>query len=800
MEATTASWASVMSSRSIGEKNLGRRKRHDDKQRTSDLRKKDQAEMTYNESDLNQNQTQKVSGSGLIDSRNAYIPSSMTDNRARQSSSDVRKEHQRSRSRDWEDNSSQSQLHNYHHIRNSIDTYRENVTKVCRDTIHNQCTKGTECPLYHPPLDDGGSQEQKIPWFAICHNHLLGICDRLECSFFHISKQDEVMYRSSGYIYPELVERAVHKSLVENHSLIGARHYCKAFLRGRCNVKNCQYRHLNKREYADVIFYELLDEFQYLFGIPDPGSFSGHPSNPLVEGNPGVMKDMNEESGHIKPGLDFESERKRTRFSSVDVGITVEDRKWDDPADNERKIELPMDENYGTSKLMEEIIILRNDNMELRRKAEKRIEKLREEVSKLVDTNAKLCADAAEKSNKYNAEIQLLLTTKTALVQEKNGLHGSVQELENKVDELHKALDELEEKKQALVQMMVQRNVELTTNLTKEVGKSQQTARELEEKNAALQEALTMERHKAQQPLRELERKYAELQKSFKREKQESEEALRKLENKNKILYNTLDQKVKEAVKRYEKDNKELRKNRSKDADKDLKRKMEDAEMKLADSRHSFIRLENILKESKDKRNQVELENEDLKKKLQKLHDEFSAWKNVKEFDNTLGYRPRNRGDEYSWNEDYRGARHNADGGRLGLQSWNRPGAREDNVYPMELLRHDRRNRDRPTADMGGLEYSNVGYCRRGESMQGLSPHNELSNTIDLNLRRPETSRDYDSNTITQTLMEYFQGSNDEISHKNPNISSQGYKEPPKTSGHTASYQAPPPPMLSNMN
>ncbi|KAK3874822.1 hypothetical protein Pcinc_020270 [Petrolisthes cinctipes] len=796
-----------MSSRSTGGKNLGRRKKHDDKQRTSDLRKKDQAERAYNErrkdneSDLKQNITQKVSGSGLLDSRNDYTSSSMRDNRARQSSSDVRKEHQRSRSRDWEDNSSQSQLHSYHQIRDSIDTYRENVTKVCRDTIHNQCIKGTDCPLYHPPLDDGGSQEQKIPWFAICHNHLLGICDHLECSFFHISKQDEEMYRRRGDISPELVERAVHKSLVENHSLIGARHYCKAFLRGLCILKNCQYRHLSKREYTDVIFYELLDEFQYLFGTPEPGSFSGHPSNPLVEGNLGGMKDMNEESGHIKPGLDFESERKRTRYSSIDVGTTVEDRKWDDPVDNERKqIELPMDENYGTSRLMEEIIILRNDNMELRRNAEKKMDKLREELSKLVETNAKLCADAAEKSNKYNAEIQLLLTTKTALVQEKKGLHGTVQELEHKVDELHKALDELEEKKQALVQMMVQRNVELTTNLTKEVQKSQQTARELEEKNAVLQEALTMERHKAQQPLRELERKYAELQKSFKMEKQESEEALRELENKNKNLYDTLDQKVKEAVKRYEKDNRELRKNRGKDADKDLKRKMEAAEMKLADSRHSFIRLENILKESKDKRNQVELENEDLKKRLQRMHDEFSVWKNLKECDNTPGYRPRNRGDEYSWNEDYRGARHKADSGRLGLQIWNRPGAREDNIHPMDLLRQDLRNRDTGTADRGGLEYGNMGYCRRGESTRGQSPHNELTSTIDLNIRRPETSRDYDSNTITQTLMEYFQGSNDESSHKNPNTSSQGYNEPPKTSDHTASYQAPPPPMLSNMN
>lgn len=433
----------------------------------------------------------------------------------------------------------------------------------------------------------------------------------------------------------------------------------QAYLRGLCNMPDCQLRHLTRWEYADIIFYELLDEFRYLFGTPESGSFpvldSMDPSNPLMPEKPGDTMAVKEESNHIRPPpLDLEPEKKRIRLSPGDPGFPVEDKRWDNPIDNERnQAELSRGGDVGTATFMKEIILLRNENMDLTRKAEMKIERLREELSKLVQANSKLCTDSNERSDKYNAEIQLLISAKTTLVEEKRGLQKTVQELEYKISELQKAVDETEEKKRALVQMMVQRNVELTKNLTKEAEKSEETVRELESKVAKLQEALTIQKHKAQQPLRELERKNAELQKSLTLERQKSEEVLRELESKNKKKHDTVDQKVKEAVKRYEDENRELRKTLDrgrKTADAEMKKKLEAAEKKLADTRDSFSKVDNLLRESEHRRSQITIENEELRKKMHMMHDEFTAWKKMQDISNRPGYRPRNS-DGYSRSE-----------------------------------------------------------------------------------------------------------------------------------------------------
>lgn len=535
-----------------------------------------------------------------------------------------------------------------------------------------------------------------------CITDLLRLVMHVFSSFFHISEDDEDMYRRRGEISPQVVDRAVRKTLAENHSLIGARHYCKvghhyltsycnnflisnffmyhlllsiiqnptlasnirwpvillidifpvfqAYLHGLCTKPNCQLRHLSTWEYADVIFYELLDEFQYLFGTPESGSFPILDS--MNSNNPSNMNAVNDESDHIRPlPLDLQPERKRIRLSPGNPGSSVEDKRWDNPIDNEsNQTEFSGGRDIDTNTFMKEIILLRNDNMELTRKAEMKIEKLREELSKLAQANSKLCADSNERSDKYNAEIQLLISAKTTLVEEKRGLQKTVQELEHKVGELQRAVDETEEKKKALVQMMVQRNVELTKNLTKKAEKSQETVRELESKVVKLQEAFTVQKQKAQQPLKELERKNAELQKSLTMERQKSEEVLKELESKNKQMHDAIDQRVKEAVKRYEEENRELHKTlnrRRKTTDTEMKKKLEVVEKKLADSRDSFS---NLLRESEHRRSQIAIENEELKKKMHMMHDEFTAWKKMQEISNKPGYRPRNS-DGYSWSE-----------------------------------------------------------------------------------------------------------------------------------------------------
>ncbi|KAK3868597.1 hypothetical protein Pcinc_026032 [Petrolisthes cinctipes] len=147
-------------------------------------------------------------------------------------------------------------------VERNIPSLLHKVMKVCRDFIHNICPRGNECPSYHPPMEINDGVTEKGTWFAVCPKIPPQSCD---CSFFHVSERDKERYQQEGEISPELVQKAVHKCLVENLTLVGSELYCKAFLRGLCNLKNCHFQHLSQKQYEDEVFYEMKDELAYLF-------------------------------------------------------------------------------------------------------------------------------------------------------------------------------------------------------------------------------------------------------------------------------------------------------------------------------------------------------------------------------------------------------------------------------------------------------------------------------------------------------------------------------------------------------
>ncbi|KAK3883626.1 hypothetical protein Pcinc_012067 [Petrolisthes cinctipes] len=332
-------------------------------------------------------------------------------------------------------------------------------TVVCRDFLRNMCHRGANCRFFHPPLEVHGGHQQQVSWFIICQDFLSGICMRPNCSYFHVSKQDEEMYRMGGEISPQLVEQAVQKSLVENLSLIGARPCCKEFLRGLCTMPNCRLRHLSQREYEDEVFYALLEEFKYLFDRREPRPFSPsvgnfyepqgnihdpiHPSNQMMPGYPDDMMTMNEEPGRMEPHPDYEPERKRFRYYPDDAGFPVEERsRWDDPVDYDReRAQFPI-EGDG---LMQEIVMLRNDNMEMKREAERKFEELRKEINRHTQENSKLHADAIEMSLAHKAEMKTLTQTNTTLIEDRQNAVRQLEiengDLHNKVKSLKSELD-----------------------------------------------------------------------------------------------------------------------------------------------------------------------------------------------------------------------------------------------------------------------------------------------------------------------------------------------------------------------
>lgn len=391
---------------------------------------------------------------------------------------------------------------------------------VCRDFVRNMCKRGDECRFYHPPNPE--NKRQRSSWLTFCHDFQNGHCSRSDCRFFHITKQDEDNYRASGEISPHVVDQAVRKALFLDVALTGTRPTCKEFLKGVCNMQNCRFRHLSRREYEDEVFHALQDEFEIVLGPPErqqsPGmnmfrSFSGYQDTPKYGTSPVNFREEMLGGEDLRTTLlartEFEPETKRMRHYSDEPMFSQQEdfsnnqRRWDDRMDFDRQDF----SSYDTERLMQEIFNLRNDNLELKRSSQQQIMELREELNAIAqeNTNFRLENSNLRSSTSMNANqksaIDKLIAANNTFMLDNRKFQETVRKLERENSDMRKTL----ESKQKAKNSELDRKVE---NLDKE---NREIRESLVRTTSALKK-VQEEKVKVEQHLEELRAKLREFE------------------------------------------------------------------------------------------------------------------------------------------------------------------------------------------------------------------------------------------------------------------------------------------------
>lgn len=116
---------------------------------------------------------------------------------------------------------------------------------ICRDFLRNVCNRGTSCKFRHPEGDEAKALGKKDLIF--CHDFQNKECRRPNCRFIHCTKQEEEMYRSSGYIAEHIMESVSQKGAGQ---LLSSIPVCKDFLKGECKRGGrCKFRHIIAGQY-----------------------------------------------------------------------------------------------------------------------------------------------------------------------------------------------------------------------------------------------------------------------------------------------------------------------------------------------------------------------------------------------------------------------------------------------------------------------------------------------------------------------------------------------------------------------
>ncbi|VDP32302.1 unnamed protein product [Schistosoma mattheei] len=129
---------------------------------------------------------------------------------------------------------------------------------VCRDYLRNVCKRGKKCKFKHPSLEEcerlrlSSSLDYERSYFApvpvgirfdktFCHDFQNSTCRRPNCKFLHYTKEEEEMFRRTGYL-PNDIQwsyRPASSTFDEKTPI------CKDFCNGTCNRgSNCKYRHV----------------------------------------------------------------------------------------------------------------------------------------------------------------------------------------------------------------------------------------------------------------------------------------------------------------------------------------------------------------------------------------------------------------------------------------------------------------------------------------------------------------------------------------------------------------------------
>ncbi|CAH8527529.1 unnamed protein product [Schistosoma curassoni] len=110
---------------------------------------------------------------------------------------------------------------------------------VCRDYLRNVCKRGKKCKFKHPSLEECERLRRFDKTF--CHDFQNSTCRRPNCKFLHYTKEEEEMFRRTGYL-PNDIQwsyRPASSTFDEKTPI------CKDFCNGTCNRgSNCKYRHV----------------------------------------------------------------------------------------------------------------------------------------------------------------------------------------------------------------------------------------------------------------------------------------------------------------------------------------------------------------------------------------------------------------------------------------------------------------------------------------------------------------------------------------------------------------------------
>ncbi|XP_015913871.1 zinc finger CCCH domain-containing protein 10 [Parasteatoda tepidariorum] len=112
---------------------------------------------------------------------------------------------------------------------------------ICRDYLRNVCNRGNSCKFRHPEGEEAKALGKKDLIF--CHDFQNKECRRVNCRFIHCTKQEEEMYRTSGFISEQILESAAQKG---GSQLLPSIPVCKDFLKGECKRGGrCKFRHIS---------------------------------------------------------------------------------------------------------------------------------------------------------------------------------------------------------------------------------------------------------------------------------------------------------------------------------------------------------------------------------------------------------------------------------------------------------------------------------------------------------------------------------------------------------------------------
>lgn len=143
-------------------------------------------------------------------------------------------------------------MHTYFQVPNSRVPFSMNgdsmKDNICRDFLRNVCNRGSSCKFRHPDGEEAKALGKKELIF--CHDFQNKECRRVNCRFIHCTKQEEEMYRSSGFIAEHILESVNNKGAAASQSAVPAIPVCKDYIKGECKRSGrCKYRHVTPGQY-----------------------------------------------------------------------------------------------------------------------------------------------------------------------------------------------------------------------------------------------------------------------------------------------------------------------------------------------------------------------------------------------------------------------------------------------------------------------------------------------------------------------------------------------------------------------